>query len=80
MDLKQAIQRIKKNSTDPYVAEYINAIPDVIEEDGTQGLLVQLEYILSNLSKWKGLEAKETKDFIRQWVKNKRKLLKSGQK
>lgn len=76
MELKTAIQTIKNNVKDSYVQEYIKAIPDVIEEDGTHGLLVQLEYILSNLSQWKGLEAKTTKDFIRKWVKTKRKSLK----
>ena len=70
MDLNEAIQIMKKDVTDAYAKKYLEDLPDAIEY-GTEGLIVQLLYILENCKTWKGTKAKKVKDFVRKWIKEK---------
>lgn len=72
-NINEAIKALKENCKDQYAKEYIEAIPDAIECGGTEGLCIQLLYTLENCKAWKGDEARQTKAFIRAWVKEKEK-------
>jgi hypothetical protein len=69
--INEAIKALKENCKDAYAKEYLNAIPDAIECGGTEGLCIQLLYTLENCKAWTGEEAKQTKAFIRKWIKQK---------
>jgi hypothetical protein len=73
MNINLAIKIMKKEVTDRNAIAYINALEESINEYGTKGLIVQLNYILFNLSSWKGENAREVKKFINSWVKEKSK-------
>jgi len=70
-NINEAIKALKENCNDTYAKAYMEGIPDAIEHGGTEGLCIQLLYILENCKTWKGEEAKQTKAFIRNWIKQK---------
>ena len=51
-----------------YVLTYIYGIPKAIEEYGGEGLQFQLEYVLANLTGWRGDKAKESKAIIKKYT------------
>lgn len=69
-NINECIRIMKESVDDKYCQSYINELPECIEY-GTDGLIMQLSYILANLSQWKGPSAKEVKTFIRKWIKDK---------
>lgn len=71
--LKEAINLIKSNYNDPYALAYIDALPLAIEENGNEGLVSQVRYILCNIQKWKGKEAVAVRKFINKWIDNNKK-------
>jgi hypothetical protein len=71
MDLNFCIQKLKENVKNEYALEYIASLEDAIDSAGTDGLCIQLLYILENSRTWRGEEAREVKNFIRKWIKEK---------
>lgn len=71
MTINDCIILLKKNVKNKYAQAYLNEIADAIENGGTEGLCIQLNYILANSKKWTGEEATQTKKFIRDWIKKK---------
>lgn len=51
---------------------YLNALEECIDDYGTRGLAVQLNYVLCNVHSWKGPQAREVKAFIKKWIMEKR--------
>lgn len=74
MNINQAIKSLKENCKNKYAQAYLEALPQAIDDAGTDGLCVQLLYVLENAKDWKGDEAKKTKLFIRNWIKKKSKV------
>jgi hypothetical protein len=70
-NINEAIKELRKNCNDIYAKAYLEGIPDAIDHGGTEGLCIQLLYILENCKNWKGDKAKQTKAFIRKWIKQK---------
>jgi hypothetical protein len=75
MTINDAIKIMKSEVKDKYALGYLNNLPRVIDEGGAKGLCVQMKYILENLKTWRGETAKETKAFIKQWIKEREKTL-----
>jgi hypothetical protein len=71
MNLNQAIHIMKTSVTDKYAQAYLAVLDEAIDEDGSEGLAKQLSYVISNLSNWKGKEAKEVKAFVKNWIERK---------
>jgi hypothetical protein len=74
-NINEAIKKLKSNCTCKYAQAYLEALPSAIDEAGTDGLCVQLLYVLENCKTWTGDEARETKKFIRSWITKKNKKL-----
>ena len=72
-NIDQAIATAKKEVKDPYAQAYLQAIPDAIEGFGSEGFETQILYALSNMATWRGDIARETKAFMKQWLKTKQK-------
>jgi hypothetical protein len=68
MNLKEAIQILDKKVTNIYAKEYLKNIPTAIDEGGTNGLCIQLKYILENSKAWRSDEARKVKAFINEWI------------
>lgn len=71
MTLNRAVMIMKEKIKDRYAQAYLQAIDDAVSDHGTEGLTIQLMYILENSSGWRGPEAKEVKNFVKEWIKNK---------
>jgi hypothetical protein len=67
--LDECIRIMKVEVEDEYAQHYLNAIEEAIDEGGTEGLGIQLLYVLENCKQWKGPVAREVKAFIRNWIK-----------
>lgn len=78
-NINEAIQKMKEwarlNAHKSVYASncfsYLKAVPEVIEDYGTEGLKVQLIYAIANVGGWRGSEARESKKVIREWIKSK---------
>lgn len=70
MDINKAIQLMKENVKNEYAQGYLASLEDAIE-GGTEGLAVQLMYVLENTRGWRGETAREVKAFVRNWIKEK---------
>jgi hypothetical protein len=71
MNINDAIKTMKLHVKDTYAQTYLNAIPDAIDQGGTQGLCTQLLYVLENCKSWKGKVAQETKKAVKDWISEK---------
>lgn len=71
MNLKQCISIMKKEVKNEYAKAYIFALDQVVDKDGMQGLVVQMKYIKENLRGWRGETAREVKEFLTKWIKEK---------
>lgn len=60
-----AVGICRKECKDPYARTYLEAIPQSIEEYGSNGLSVQLLYLLNNLSTWRGENARKAKEIFK---------------
>ena len=74
MTLDEAIKTAKRECKDPYAQTYLRAIPQAIEEGAElstaqDGLRVQLLYVLSNMSGWRGPVAREVKSVMKKYCK-----------
>jgi hypothetical protein len=72
--LDEAISAAKRDAPSPYAQTYLRAIPEAIELGGqiataTEGLRVQLLYVLSNLSTWRGPTARAAKAAMKAYCK-----------
>ena len=72
--IKEAIKSLKDNCKDEYAQAYLKALPEVIEEDGKNGLVSQMRYVLANTQRWKGPEASQVKKFVNSWIKKNSKV------
>lgn len=72
--IDQAIKIAKAEVKDQYAQAYLKAIPEAIESFGTNGFETQILYAFSNMAHWRGDVARETKQFIKQWLKKKGQL------
>jgi hypothetical protein len=61
---------IKKECTDPYARAYCDAIGESIATYGERGAMVQLLYVFTNLSSWRGDRAREVKKEVRTFLKD----------
>lgn len=59
---------MKEKIPNEYAQEYLKNIHEAIDQGGTKGLCIQLNYILENAKGWRGEEAKEIKKFVKEWV------------
>ena len=71
INIDEAIKIMKSNVKDPIAQGYLSVLDECIELDGTYGLAFQLNYVMCNVSSWKGKQAKEVKKIIRKWIKEK---------
>lgn len=71
LNLNDCIQIMKDNVKNKYAQQYLDTIESAIDTDGTEGLKVQLLYILENSKGWRGEQAREVKKFIKKWIKTK---------
>lgn len=71
MNINEAIKIMKEKVKDKYALQYLNTIPKVIDEGGMKGLCIQMKYVLENSKTWRGEEAREIKEFIRNWIMEK---------
>jgi hypothetical protein len=71
INIDEAIKIMKSNVKDPIAQGYLSVLDECIELDGTYGLAFQLNYVMCNVSSWKGKQAKEIKKVIRKWIKEK---------
>jgi hypothetical protein len=71
MNINTAIKIMKEKVTNQYAQSYLHSIPKAIDEGGVQGLCTQMKYILENTKTWRGSEAKDVKEFVKQWIKEK---------
>lgn len=71
MDLNFCILKLKENVKNKYAQKYLEQLEEAIEQGGSEGLSVQLLYILENSRGWTGEEARAVKKFIRKWIKSK---------
>ena len=69
--LQECICLMREEIQDKYCKAYIDSLPECVEE-GMDGLVTQMSYILSNARSWRGDTANEVKSFIRNWIKEKR--------
>jgi hypothetical protein len=67
--IKEAIKLVQQHAPSPYARAYADAAMQASLEYGMAGLRVQVMYILSNLGTWRGELARETKKFMKAWVK-----------
>ena len=68
-ELRSAIETAIREAKDQYALAYLHAIPRAIREGGEHGLKVQLLYVLSNLSTWRGENAKKVKAVFKKYTK-----------
>lgn len=71
LTLKESIRIMKQEVKDPYALQYLNSLEEAIDDRGSYGLAVQLSYVMVNLRSWRGTQAREVKDFIKKWIKEK---------
>ena len=73
MTVDEAIRIAKAEAKDPYARSYLEALPDSIEESGSEGFKTQLLYALNNMKTWRGDRAREVKKVLLSYAKNPRK-------
>ena len=71
MNIDIAIKVMKEKVKDSVALDYLMKIPEAIDRAGTEGLRIQLDYVMENVKSWRGDEAKEIKSFVRQWINEK---------
>jgi hypothetical protein len=76
ISIDEAIKIMKANVKDPIAQGYLSVLDECIEIDGTYGLAFQLNYVMCNVSSWKGKQAQVVKKVIRKWIKEKLKNVK----
>ena len=76
MNINEAIKTAKTECKNEYAQAYLKAIPDSIELAGSNGLEVQLLYVLNNMATWRGENAREAKKVMREYIKNIQKMKK----
>lgn len=76
MNLKEAIDLMKKEVKNKFAKAYLLSLDEVIEQDGMHGLLVQIKYIMENIKAWRGGSAKEVKSFLANWIEEKESQIK----
>jgi hypothetical protein len=69
MTLDQAIQIALKEVKDGYAQTYLRNIANAIEMSGTKGLKVQLLYALNNMKTWRGEQARQVKQVMKNYAK-----------
>lgn len=55
------------SDVDPYAQTYAQAMTKSYEGYGVDGVKHQVMYLLLNLAKWKGDEARDSKKILRKW-------------
>ena len=68
MNINDAIKIMRDNVTDVYALAYLDNIPNAIDDDGVNGMCVQLKYALENAKKWRGSLATDVKKTINEWI------------
>ena len=70
LTVNEAVKAVKDHCPDQYARVYAEAMGQAIEMGGTEGMKVQLVYILSNTQQWRGEMARRAKTAIRKWLKD----------
>lgn len=68
MNVDEAIAVAKGKCTNEIALVYLNAMPAAVEW-GVDGFETQLIYALGNMGTWRGPEAREVKQTMRNWIK-----------
>ena len=71
MNLSQCLEIMREEVKDKYVICYIEALDEVVNNDGMYGLVVQMKYIKENIKSWRSGSSKKVKTFISNWIKEK---------
>jgi hypothetical protein len=71
MNINDAIKIMKFSVKNEIAKAYLETLEYSIDDHGTHGLVNQLNYIMCNVSSWKGSQAKEVKTFVKDWIKEK---------
>lgn len=71
MTIDEAIRIAKAECKDHYAQSYLNAMPEAVEEFGSEGFISQLVYAQANMQSWRGPVARECKKVIRTYLKHK---------
>jgi len=66
-ELQEAINLAIKECKNPYALAYLNAIGESQELYGLRGLKTQLLYCLSNMSGWRGDNARKVKEVFKRY-------------
>jgi len=69
MTIDDAIKAVINDCKDPYAQTYARAAMTAAVQYGTEGLKMQVRYILGNVSQWKGEIARESKKVMRAYIK-----------
>ena len=60
------------SDVDPYAQSYAHAMTQALDEfgetHGLQSIKTQVLYMLGNMAKWKGEEARESKKILKKWA------------
>ena len=70
MDVNAAIVAVRDECPNEYARTYATAAMTAATLYGTEGLRVQVQYILANAGNWRGERARKVKAALRAWLKN----------
>jgi len=68
ISVNEAIQIVRGECPNDYARAYAEKIGDSVIEEGTEGLCVQMRYILANTRSWRGERARTTKEAMRDYL------------
>ena len=74
LSINDAIKAALKEVTNPAAQQYLKAAMEAASEDGTEGLRVQLLYILGNIQNWRGENASRAKAVFKKYIKEHKKI------
>lgn len=74
MNIDEAIKTAKKECKNEYAQAYLQAIPEAIEDYGSDGFQVQVLYAYSNMSTWRGETARNCKAVIKDFLKKNKRM------
>lgn len=60
---------IEEAAVDPYALSYAHGMTKSFNQYGVDGVKMQVMYLLNNLSKWKGEDARNAKKILNKWTK-----------
>lgn len=68
ISVNEAIRIVRGECSNEYARAYAEKIGDSVIEEGTEGLCVQIKYILANTTSWRGERARAAKEAMRDYL------------